>query len=76
MTCDICQSEGPGLCVSCLSGFHARIKNLETERDELKMALEEIHNWLACWSIATQEDMVQSFEKMEIIADRALRGGL
>ena len=35
-------------------------------------ALQEIHNWLVCWPIATAEDMAGSFDYMERLADAAL----
>jgi hypothetical protein len=37
-----------------------------------RAALERIYEWLLCHSIATPEDMAQSFEEMTALAARAL----
>jgi hypothetical protein len=39
---------------------------------ELRAALEKVHSWIVCYSIASPEDMAQSFPEMEKIIDAAL----
>lgn len=68
---------GCGKCEICLAADQVEqleIKNaeLEKQRDELLAALNEINNWLVCACIATPEDMAQSFQHMQQVADAAI----
>lgn len=43
-----------------------------TERDRLREALEKLHSWLVCHTIADADDMMQSAPDMEQTARQAL----
>lgn len=45
---------------------------LAAQNEKMKLALQEIDNWLVCAPIATPEDMAQSFEHMQKVASAAL----
>ncbi len=57
---------------SYLRGQATENTRLTTERNVLREALSEIHNWLVCAAIATAEDMAQSSPHMEEVARIAL----
>lgn len=49
-----------------------RAEQAEAENERLRDALREIHNWLVCAPIASNDDMAQNFAYMESVADQAL----
>lgn len=59
-------------CSVCREPLGPQVKALVKERDALRAALNEIHGWLVCAPIASNDDMAQSFPTMERIAAKAL----
>ena len=64
-----------GLCADAadeIARLRQQVATLTERQDIAVEALNEINNWLVCACIATPEDMAQSFDHMQSVADKAL----
>ena len=52
--------------------WSAELRRLHSVNAELLEALNEMNNWLVCACIATDEDMAQSFQHMQQVAETAI----
>lgn len=56
----------------CITRDHEANARLIAAAPDLLAALQDLANWLVCWSIASAEDMAQSFETMSRKAEAAI----